>query len=85
MTCYRCGKPLDTMDIGAHRKFIGKCDSEYLCRDCIAEHFGWTRETLDGWIRRFQENGCLLFPPLKKECPAGGHVKMVDAESGFDG
>ena len=64
MTCRACGKNLDTMDIGAHRKFIGKCDSSYLCRDCIAEHLGWTRETLDEWILKFRRNGCLLFPPL---------------------
>ena len=64
MTCRACGKNLDTMDIGAHRKFIGKCDSDYLCRDCIAKHLGWTRETLDEWILKFRRNGCLLFPAL---------------------
>lgn len=64
MTCRACGKKLDTMDIGAHRKFIGKCDRDYLCRDCIAKHLGWTRETLDEWILKFRRNGCLLFPPL---------------------
>lgn len=52
------------MDIGAHRKFIGKCDSDYLCRDCIAKHLGGTSETLDEWILKFRWNGCLLFPPL---------------------
>ena len=52
------------MDIGAHRKFIGKCDRDYLCRDCIAKYLGWTRETLDEWILKFRRNGCLLFPPL---------------------
>lgn len=64
MTCRACGKKLDTMDIAAHRKFIGKCDRDYLCRDCIAKHLGWTRETLDEWILKFRRNGCLLFPPL---------------------
>ena len=55
------------MDIGAHRKFIGKCDSSYLCRDCIAKHLGWTSETLDEWILKFRRNGCLLFPPLEPD------------------
>ena len=64
MTCRACGKKIDTMDIGAYRKFIGKCDSSYLCRDCIAKHLGWTSETLDEWILKFRRNGCLLFPPL---------------------
>ena len=40
------------------------CDRDYLCRDCIAKHLGWTRETLDEWILKFRENGCMLFPPL---------------------
>ena len=40
------------------------CDRDYLCRDCIAKYLGWTSETLDEWILKFRENGCMLFPPL---------------------
>ena len=64
MICYSCGKEIDTIDIGAHRKLIDKCASRYLCRDCLAKELGWDRAYLDQVILMHRERGCMLFPPL---------------------
>lgn len=67
MICYSCEKEIDTIDIGAHRKLINKCASQYLCRDCLAKELGWDRDYLDRVILMHRERGCMLFPPLKRE------------------
>ena len=67
MTCYLCDKEIDTIDVGAHRKLIDKCASKYMCRDCLSEELGWSREYLDRVIQTYRERGCMLFPPIKKE------------------
>ncbi len=66
MTCKCCGKSIDTYDVGAYRKLIEKEAKEYACRDCIAEHLGWSREYLDGLILFYRKRNCMLFPPLDK-------------------
>ena len=64
MVCEACGKPIDSIDIGAYRKLMDKSAKAYLCRECLAERLGWTREYLDGVILMYRKRGCTLFPPL---------------------
>ena len=64
MNCYSCEQEIDTIDIGAHRKLINKCATEYLCRDCLAKELGWDRHYLDQTIQMYRERGCMLFPPI---------------------
>ncbi len=64
MVCEACGKPIDSIDIGAYRKLMDKSAKAYLCRACLAERLGWTREYLDGVILMYRKRGCTLFPPL---------------------
>ena len=65
MTCLRCGKELDALDIGAHRKLVNRQAKEFLCRDCLAKDLGWERKFLDEMIDRYRRWGCTLFPQGK--------------------
>lgn len=69
MRCMRCSRELDEFDIGCHLKLIHRGATAFLCRECIAKDIGWTREEMDRAIRRFQEQGCRLFPPLREAEP----------------
>lgn len=64
MTCIRCEKELDALDVGAHRKLVCREAKEFLCRDCLAEDLGWDRQFLDEMIERYRRWGCTLFPPI---------------------
>ena len=64
MVCETCGKPIDSIDIGAYRKLIDKSAKVYLCRACLAERLGWTCDYLDDVILMYRKRGCTLFPPL---------------------
>ncbi len=67
MRCFRCGAELDTYDVGCYRKLINRGATECMCRDCLAARLGWERAELDRLIRRFQQQGCTMFPPLCEE------------------
>lgn len=67
MNCFQCDRDLDAFDVGAYRKLVDKCAPRYLCRECLCRELSWTRAYLDRQIVRWQEQGCLLFPPLKNE------------------
>ncbi len=62
-TCRICGAPVSADEIGLTRKLFGRAATEYLCLDCIAEHFKVPRENLLIKIEQYRENGCTLFPP----------------------
>ncbi len=66
MTCKKCGRPIDSLDIGAYRKLVDKCAADYWCRDCLSEWLGWTRHYLDDVILMYRKRGCLLFPPFEE-------------------
>ncbi len=67
MNCSSCGKPINTVDVGATRKFISKASERYSCRDCLAQKLGWSRTYLDELILMYRKRGCLLFPPMENE------------------
>lgn len=59
--CKKCGKPLGSDDIGAYRRFVNRGATEYLCIDCLAEHFKCPVELIYSKIEYFRRSGCTLF------------------------
>ena len=45
--CMRCGRELTHNEIGAHKKFINRGSTQFLCRDCLAEKLGVPAELID--------------------------------------
>ena len=67
MECLSCGKALTVYDIGFYKKLVNRgAQEDFLCIPCTAEHFRITEETAWEMIRRFQNTGCLLFPPPER-------------------
>ena len=62
MQCIGCGRELNVIDIGLHKKLVNRGATEYLCKACLAEKFEVTVELLDQKVKEFREYGCLLFP-----------------------
>ena len=69
-TCKKCGSELLADDIAIHRKLINSSAfklisrnaEEFLCIDCLAEHFGCTRKDVEELIAYYRESGkCTLF------------------------
>ena len=61
-TCKTCGAPLHGDDIPIYRKLCDLDAKEYLCRPCLAAHFGCDVSVIDEKIRTFRAAGCALFP-----------------------
>lgn len=59
--CMRCGKELTFNEIGAHKRFINRGSTSFLCKGCLAERLGVTPEDIDRKIEEFKEQGCTLF------------------------
>ena len=59
--CKNCGAVLDRNDIGMTRKMVNRGAKDFLCLDCLAHHFGVSRETLLEKIAEFKAMGCTLF------------------------
>lgn len=60
-TCMRCGKELTYNEIGAHKKFLNRADTRFLCRECLAEKLDVPAEEIDRKIEQFRQQGCTLF------------------------
>ena len=59
--CIRCGKELNSIDIGAHKKFINRGSTEFMCKGCLANELNVTEELIDKKIEHFKKQGCTLF------------------------
>lgn len=61
MSCIKCGKELTYNDIGAHKKFINRGSTEFMCKKCLAEELQIPQEVIDKKIEDFKRQGCTLF------------------------
>ncbi len=59
--CMNCGRELTYNEIGAHKKFINRGSTRFLCRDCLAEKLGVSPQLIDKKIEDFKRQGCTLF------------------------
>ena len=59
--CIRCGKELNSIDIGAHKKFINRGSTEFMCKICLADELKVPEELIDKKIEHFKKQGCTLF------------------------
>ena len=62
MHCKTCGRTLTKDEIALHKKLYNRDAEEFLCIDCLAEHFGCTRKDVEELIAYYRESGkCTLF------------------------
>ena len=59
--CVRCHAPLTNDEIGLTKKLINRGATEFLCYECLANHFRVTVELLHEKVEQFREMGCTLF------------------------
>ncbi|MBR3593043.1 MAG: hypothetical protein IKL44_00060 [Clostridia bacterium] len=59
--CMKCKKPLTNDEVGLHKKLINRACTEFMCKECLAEHFSVSVELLDQKLAEFKKQGCLLF------------------------
>lgn len=59
--CQSCSAVLTGDDVGLYKKMISRGAEEFLCKHCLAETLNCSEEYLDRKIKRFKEDGCLLF------------------------
>ena len=67
MQCIKCGKSLSVYDVGFYKRIVSRGATECACISCTAAHFRITEAQAWEIIRRAQENGCTLFPPLETQ------------------
>ena len=59
--CIRCGKELNSIDIGAYKKFINRGSTEFMCKSCLADELKVPEELIDKKIEHFKKQGWTLF------------------------
>ena len=59
--CIRCGKELNTIDIGAYKKFINRGSTEFMCKCRLADDLNVSEELIDKKIEYFKKQVCTLF------------------------
>ena len=62
----KCGKKLNPTDVAMFLKIFGRYEDEfddrqYLCKKCMCELMGWTKEDYQTWLKTFMDDGCDLF------------------------
>lgn len=65
--CTRCGKELDSDDIGAYRKFCDRNAASFLCIGCFCQDLKCPEDYLRGRIEFLRRHGCSLFPPRQSK------------------
>lgn len=59
--CIRCEKELNSIDIGAYKKFINRGSTAFMCKKCLADDLHVPEEFIDKKIEYFKKQGCTLF------------------------
>lgn len=57
----KCAKVLTTDDIGLHKKMVNRGATEFMCIDCLSEHFHIDKAVLLDKIEYFKKMGCTVF------------------------
>lgn len=67
MDCKTCGAALTLYDVGFYKKLVNRgADRDFTCVRCTAAYFRFSEEKAREMIRRFQKQGCMLFPPIEE-------------------
>ncbi|CDD04422.1 MAG: hypothetical protein PT943_03065 [Ruminococcus sp.] len=64
--CMKCGAPLTSDDVGAHKKLINRGAVQFLCIPCLAAHFSVSEELVRKKVEEFRAAGCSLFYQKKQ-------------------
>lgn len=59
--CTQCGRELTFNEIGAHKKFVNRGSSRFLCKTCLAAKLDVTVAEIDEKIAQWKRQGCTLF------------------------
>lgn len=59
--CIKCQSVLTHDEIGLHKRLMNRGDTEFMCKQCLAEYFSVSTDILDKKIEQFREQGCTLF------------------------
>lgn len=59
--CTQCNAKLCQLDKALHRKLVSRGATTFMCKKCLAEHFGLTEQYLDELADRCRRDGCTLF------------------------
>ena len=67
--CKQCGRGLTGDEVGIYKRMVNRGATEFLCKACLAAHFGCTVAQIDEKIEHFRAMGCALFAPAVKKAP----------------
>ena len=59
--CIKCNRELTNDEIGLYKKLFNRAATEYMCIDCVAQHFNVSVPMLEEKIIQFKKMGCTLF------------------------
>lgn len=68
-TCIKCGNALSVYDVGFFKKMVCRGATQFACIPCTAKHFRISETQAWEMIRRFQQQGCTLFPAPTSDEP----------------
>lgn len=57
----KCSKELAFNDIGAHKKFINRGSTEFMCVHCLSKELKIPEKIIYEKINLFKKHGCTLF------------------------
>ncbi len=59
MNCKKCGKQeLSGDELAIYRKLVNRGATEFLCIDCLSDHFKCDRREIEERIKYYRESGC---------------------------
>ena len=59
--CMKCEAILSHNEMALHKKFINRSATEFMCINCMAQHFKVSPQVLKDKIEDFKNQGCALF------------------------
>jgi DNA-directed RNA polymerase subunit RPC12/RpoP len=59
--CIKCGRSLKGDEIGLFKKLVNRGAKEYMCINCLSEHFEVSVSDLEEKIEQYKKMGCTLF------------------------